>query len=111
MAPSGVSLTSLNASLRREGALNDTDADTTTLSENGVAGWCRRFRLSDGSDGRRVTARNDLSAAAKGRRHLRRPQYIVEDLLLAEGFTDIRCVELPPTPAATIEAVARGEID
>jgi len=42
---------------------------------------------------------------------LRRPQYIVEDLLLAEGFTDIRCVELPPTPAATIEAVARGEID
>jgi NitT/TauT family transport system substrate-binding protein len=39
------------------------------------------------------------------------PQYIVEDLLRAEGFTDIRYVELPSTPAATIEAVARGETD
>jgi NitT/TauT family transport system substrate-binding protein len=39
------------------------------------------------------------------------PQYIVEDLLRAEGFTDIRYVELPSTPAATIEAVARGDID
>jgi len=39
------------------------------------------------------------------------PQYIVEDLLRAEGFTDIRYVDLPSTPAATIEAVARGETD
>jgi len=39
------------------------------------------------------------------------PQYIVEDLLRSEGFTEIRYVELPPTPAATIEAVARGETD
>ena len=39
------------------------------------------------------------------------PQYIVEDLLRAEGFTDIRYVDLPSTPGATIEAVAHGETD
>jgi len=39
------------------------------------------------------------------------PQYVVEDLLRAEGFTDIRYVDLPSTPGATIEAVAHGETD
>ena len=38
------------------------------------------------------------------------PGYVVEELLRAEGFTDIRYVDLP-TVFAPIEAVARGEID
>src|ERR1700720_1039291 len=38
------------------------------------------------------------------------PSYAAEELLRAEGFTDIRYVELP-TATAPIEAVARGEID
>src|SRR5215831_6927471 len=38
------------------------------------------------------------------------PGYAAEELLRAEGFTDIRYVELP-TATAPIEAVARGEID
>jgi len=38
------------------------------------------------------------------------PGYVSEGLLSAEGFTDIRYVDLP-TATAPIEAVARGEID
>jgi NitT/TauT family transport system substrate-binding protein len=38
------------------------------------------------------------------------PVYAAEALLRTEGFTDIRYVDLP-NPTATIEAVARGEID
>jgi NitT/TauT family transport system substrate-binding protein len=37
------------------------------------------------------------------------PQYVAEELLSAEGFTDIRYVE---TPAATVpEAIGRGKVD
>ena len=39
------------------------------------------------------------------------PTYAAEELLRAEGFTDIRYVDLPSAPGATIEAVARGETD
>jgi NitT/TauT family transport system substrate-binding protein len=39
------------------------------------------------------------------------PEFIVDDLLRAEGFTDIHYVEVPSLPNATIEAVARGETD
>jgi NitT/TauT family transport system substrate-binding protein len=39
------------------------------------------------------------------------PTYAAEELLRAEGFTDIRYVELPTATASPIEAVARGEID
>jgi NitT/TauT family transport system substrate-binding protein len=38
------------------------------------------------------------------------PGYVAEELLRAEGFTDIRYVDLPTT-FAPIDAVARGEID
>jgi NitT/TauT family transport system substrate-binding protein len=38
------------------------------------------------------------------------PGYVAEELLRAEGFTDIRYVDMP-TAFAPIEAVARGEID
>jgi NitT/TauT family transport system substrate-binding protein len=38
------------------------------------------------------------------------PVYVVEGLLRAEGFTDIRYVDLSD-PTAAIKAVARGEID
>ena len=108
MAPSGVSLTSLNASLRREGALNDTDADATTLSENAVAGWRRRFRLSDGSDGRRPLETTTIRLP-KGPAICIAHLYAAEELLRAEGFSDIRYVSFPTAPPIT--AVARGEID
>ncbi len=39
------------------------------------------------------------------------PGYAAEELLRAEGFTDIRYVDLPTATAAPIEAVARGETD
>src|SRR5271169_1464281 len=38
------------------------------------------------------------------------PGYVAEELLRAEGFTDILYVDLP-TAFAPIDAVARGEID
>jgi NitT/TauT family transport system substrate-binding protein len=38
------------------------------------------------------------------------PGYVADELLRAEGFTDIRYVELL-TPTAPVEAVARGRID
>src|SRR5882757_6165917 len=38
------------------------------------------------------------------------PGYVADELLRAEGFTDIRYVDLP-TPTAAVEAVARGRID
>jgi NitT/TauT family transport system substrate-binding protein len=39
------------------------------------------------------------------------PGYVAEELLRAEGFTDVRYVELSTATASPIEAVARGEID
>ena len=36
------------------------------------------------------------------------PQYVAEQLLRAEGFTDVRCVEVPNPTAGSI---ARGEVD
>jgi NitT/TauT family transport system substrate-binding protein len=39
------------------------------------------------------------------------PSYAAEELLRAEGFTDIRYLEVPSGPAATIETVARGDTD
>jgi NitT/TauT family transport system substrate-binding protein len=39
------------------------------------------------------------------------PGYVAEELLRAEGFTDIHYVGLPTATAAPIDAVARGEID
>jgi NitT/TauT family transport system substrate-binding protein len=39
------------------------------------------------------------------------PGYVAQEFLLAEGFTDVRYVDLPEATAIPIEAVARGEID
>jgi NitT/TauT family transport system substrate-binding protein len=38
------------------------------------------------------------------------PQYVAEELLRAEGFTDVRYVELPPGSNSP-EGIARGEVD
>jgi len=37
------------------------------------------------------------------------PQYVAEELLRAEGFSDIRYVEIPATAVA--EAIGRGKLD
>jgi NitT/TauT family transport system substrate-binding protein len=39
------------------------------------------------------------------------PQYVADELLRAEGFTDIRYVRYPSTAINAPEAIARGEID
>jgi len=39
------------------------------------------------------------------------PQYVADELLRAEGFTDIRYVSYPATAINAPEAIARGEID
>jgi len=39
------------------------------------------------------------------------PQYVAEELLRAEGFTDIRYVSYAATAINAPEAIARGEID
>jgi NitT/TauT family transport system substrate-binding protein len=39
------------------------------------------------------------------------PRYVAEDLLRAEGFTDIRYVSVPPGPITVYQAFARGDFD
>jgi NitT/TauT family transport system substrate-binding protein len=39
------------------------------------------------------------------------PAYLAEELLRAEGFTDVRYPNMPPSTAATGQAVGRGDVD
>jgi NitT/TauT family transport system substrate-binding protein len=39
------------------------------------------------------------------------PTYLAEELLRAEGFTDVRYPNMPPSTAATGQAVGRGDVD
>ena len=61
----------------------------TTLSLAGAAGLVRRAA----SAGRGGGARNDHCPLVKIRGICIAPQYVAEELLRAEGFTDIRYVE------------------
>ena len=78
----------------------------TTLSLAGAAGLVRAPRaLAAEAALETTTVRLGKSASI-----CIAPGYIAEELLRAEGFTDIRYVDLP-TPTAYVEAVARGKID
>src|SRR5271166_782497 len=78
----------------------------TTLSLAGTAGLVRAPRAL-GAEGALETTTVRLPKIAA---ICIAPTYVVEGLLRAEGFTDIRYVDLP-NPTAPIKAVARGEID
>jgi NitT/TauT family transport system substrate-binding protein len=76
------------------------------LSVAGTAGFLRTPR-AQAADGPPETTtvrliKGSLCAA---------PQDIAEELLRAEGFTDIQYVDVRPPTAATQQAVARGEVD
>jgi NitT/TauT family transport system substrate-binding protein len=77
----------------------------TTLSAVGATGVLRapRARAAEGA------LETTSVRLPKGPAICSAPQYIAEELLRAEGFTDFRYVEIPVD--AVPEAVARGEID
>jgi len=79
----------------------------TTLSMAGTAGFVGAPCLAAAEGSLETTSiRLPKSAAI-----CIAPGYVAEGLLRAEGFTDIRYIDLPNPTTAPIEAVARGEID
>jgi len=76
----------------------------TTLSLAGVAGFVRAPRAL-ALDGPLETTTVRL---AKNGAICLAPQYVAEELLRAEGFTDVRYVDVGP---AESEAIAHGEVD
>jgi NitT/TauT family transport system substrate-binding protein len=77
----------------------------TTLSLAGAAGLVRP-PLASAAEGALETT--TVRIAKLGAACLA-PQYVAEELLRAEGFTDIRYVDTPP--AAIGETIGRGEVD
>jgi NitT/TauT family transport system substrate-binding protein len=77
----------------------------TTLSLAGAAGWLRAPPVLGAEEQLETTAvrfnKNPGTCIA--------PIYFAEELLRAEGFTDIRYVEIPPI--ANVEALASGRVD
>src|SRR5438132_7853195 len=78
----------------------------TTLSLAGAAGLARAPRAL-GAEGTLETTSVRL---LKQERLCIAPEYIVADLLRAEGFTDIRYVSLPPG-ANTPDGIAQRALD
>ena len=78
----------------------------STLSAVGAAGLVRAPRaLAAEAALETTTVRLTKSAAI-----CIAPEYVAEEFLRAEGFTDIRYVDLPET-TTRIEAIARGTLD
>jgi NitT/TauT family transport system substrate-binding protein len=77
----------------------------TTLSAAGAAGLVRA-PVSLAAEGALETTTVRI---AKDPAICLAPQYICEELLRAEGFTEIRFVESPPT--LYLQAIERGEAD
>ena len=78
----------------------------TTLSLAGAAGFLHAPRASAADGPLETTAVRFMRTPAI----CHAPQFIVEDLLRAEGFTDIRYVEAPSN-AEINEAVVHGKVD
>src|SRR5262245_61543020 len=79
----------------------------TTLSLAGAAGLVRASpsRAADGGL-ETTTVRFGKSPAI-----CIAPQYVGEELLRSEGFTDIRYVGVPWPPPGFVQAIGRGEAD
>jgi hypothetical protein len=76
------------------------------FSSHPVRGWCRKCPCRTGIIRRRGAARDDHDPAAPFPKICIAPQYIYDELLRAEGFTEIRRVPDPP-----VDTVARGEVE
>jgi len=78
----------------------------STLSAVGAAGLVRAPRASAAEAALETTTVRLTKSAAI----CIAPEYVAEEFLRAEGFTDIRYVDLPET-TTRIEAIARGTLD
>ena len=78
----------------------------TTLSMAGAAGVVGARPARAGEGGLETTTIGIARAAGI----CIAPQYVAEELLRAEGFTDVRYVQLPPGSNSP-EGIARGEVD
>jgi NitT/TauT family transport system substrate-binding protein len=74
----------------------------TTLSMAGAAGFVRPAAAAEALETTTVRLVNDRSICIA-------PEYVAEELLRAEGFTDIRYVEAPGSQQ--VDAFLRGELD
>jgi NitT/TauT family transport system substrate-binding protein len=77
----------------------------TTFSFAGAASFARAARIQTAEGPLETTAVRLLKVPAL----CFAPQYAADELLRAEGFTDIRCVEM--AHATLYEAIGRGEVD
>src|SRR5438128_9969479 len=77
----------------------------TTLSLAGAAGLVRPL-LASAAEGVLETT---MVRIAKIGAVCLAPQYVAEELLRAEGLTDVRYVDTPPPPIAP--TIGRGEVD
>ena len=86
-------------------------ANTTPLSDYALAGGRRRpcARSAGARWGR--GARNNFRRIQKSPSICNAPRYVAEELLRAEGFTDIRYVSVPPGAVTVYQAFARGDFD
>ena len=75
------------------------------LSMAGAAGFLRTPPAQAAEDPPETTTVRLIKGSICGA-----PQNVAKELLRAEGFTDIRYVDVPPTLATPL-AVARGEVD
>jgi len=78
----------------------------TALSLAGAAGLIRA-PVSQAAEGALETTTVRLGKGAL----CGAPAYLAEELLRAEGFTDVRYPEMPPSTADTAHAVGRGYVD
>jgi NitT/TauT family transport system substrate-binding protein len=79
----------------------------TTVSLAGAAGLVRAPRVLAGEGGSLETTTVRL---AKTDGICIAPQYVADELLRAEGFTDVRYVDVPET-TTRVEAIVRGALD
>src|SRR5205807_4480576 len=79
----------------------------TTLSLAGAAGLVRARPALTGEGAPEITS----VRIQKSPSICNAPRYVAEELLRAEGFTDIRYVSVPSGPVTVYQAFARGDFD
>ena len=83
--------------------------DATPLSDHAIISRCRRPRSRAAIAGCGRSTRNHHHTHREADAICLAPQYVAEELLGAEGFTEIQYVELSPTDIP--QAIGRGEAD
>ena len=87
-----------------------TTADPAPIPDYHIISWRGGLRRHADVGGRGRDARNDYREVSRGPGICVSPQWIAEELLRAEGFTDVRYVEIRGRVRRP-GAVGRGEID